>query len=160
MPASSRTDATDSRAAFDVRALYFNLLTRWNEQDAAGFAAHFAADGHVVGFDGSLMNGPAEIEATLGSIFESHPTARYVAKVRGITMLGSDVALLQALAGMVPPGDTDLNPAVNAIQSLVARRDTGHWRIALFQNTPATFHGRPELVARMTEELREVLRGE
>jgi len=31
----------------------------------------------------------------------------------------------------------------------------GEWRIKLFQNTPAQFHGRPELVEQMTDELRK-----
>jgi len=58
---------------------------------------------------------------------------------------------------MVPPGKSDLNPAVNAVQTLVAARQDSRWRIAVFQNTPAAFHGRPELSERLTEELRQVL---
>jgi hypothetical protein len=58
---------------------------------------------------------------------------------------------------MIPPGQSDLNPAANVLQTLVATRDGDTWRIALFQNTPAQFHGRPELVERMTDELRELL---
>jgi uncharacterized protein (TIGR02246 family) len=90
-------------------------------------------------------------------IFGDHQTAVYVAKVREVRFLAPSVALLRAVAGMVPIGHTDLNPAVNAIQSLVAVKHGEHWRIALFQNTPAQFHGRPELVEQMTEELRQVL---
>jgi hypothetical protein len=58
---------------------------------------------------------------------------------------------------MIPPGQADLNPAANAVQTLVASRDGDQWRIALFQNTPAQFHGRPELVERMTAELRQLV---
>lgn len=46
---------------------------------------------------------------------------------------------------------------VNAIQTLVTVKHDGQWRIAVFQNTPAAFHGRPELRDRLTEELRQVL---
>jgi hypothetical protein len=60
---------------------------------------------------------------------------------------------------MAPPGKMELNPAVNAIQSLVVLETAGQPRIALLQNTPAAFHGRPELAARLTGELTEVLRG-
>ena len=49
---------------------------------------------------------------------------------------------------------------VNAHQTLVAVKHDGLWRIQLFQNTPAQFHGRPELVQHMTEELRQVLEAE
>jgi uncharacterized protein (TIGR02246 family) len=41
--------------------LYRELLHRWNERDAAGFAALFEPDGHCIGFDGSEMHGPREI---------------------------------------------------------------------------------------------------
>ncbi len=67
----------------------------------------------------------------------------YVGKIRGVRFLTPEVAVLRAVAGMVPPGQSDLNPAVNTIQTLVAAKGAGPWRIALFQNTPAQFHGRP-----------------
>jgi hypothetical protein len=58
---------------------------------------------------------------------------------------------------MVPPGQSDLNPAVNTVQTLVAAKKDGEWRVALYQNTPAQFHGRPEMVQELTEELRQLL---
>jgi uncharacterized protein (TIGR02246 family) len=141
-----------------VRDLYQTLLKCWNERDAPGMAALFADDGHVIGFDGSEMHGPAEIAAVLGRIFADHPTAAYVSKVREVSSLGADAVLLRAVVGMVPPGQDDLNPAVNAHQSVILVRRDGRWRIALFQNTPAAFHGRPELAEALTNELREVFR--
>ena len=58
---------------------------------------------------------------------------------------------------MIPPGKTDIEPDVNAHQTLVAVKTNSNWRIELFQNTPAAFHGRPELVDKMKDELRELL---
>jgi hypothetical protein len=46
---------------------------------------------------------------------------------------------------------------VNAIQTLVAARRDGRWRVELFQNTPAAFHGRPEASEALTAELRGAL---
>ncbi len=60
------------------------------------------------------------------------------------------------LAGMTPPGKKEINPAVNAIHSLVAVKQDHAWQIALFQNTPAQFHGRPELAQALTEELQRL----
>ena len=140
-----------------IVAIHRRLLKSWNDHDAAAFAALFDEDANVVGFDGSPMNGRIEIEATLRQIFADHVTAAYVGKVRGVRFLTPEVAVLRAVVGMVPPGGADINPAVNAIQSLVAARHEGQWRIALFQNTPAQFHGRPELSAALTEELRQLL---
>jgi uncharacterized protein (TIGR02246 family) len=140
-----------------IHALYRRLLDGWNGRDADAYAATFAEDGEAIGFDGSQMSGQAEIATTLRSIFADHPTAAYVAKVRGVRFLAPEAAILRAAAGMVPPGGADLNPQVNALHTLVATRRDGEWRIALFQNTPAQFHGRPEMVQQMTEELRELL---
>lgn len=142
----------------EVRALYRQLLDGWNKRSADGFADLYTNDGSTIGFDGSMLDGPAEIESVLNQIFANHLTAAYVAKVRSVRFLVPDVAVLRAVAGMVPPGQSDLNPAVNTIQTLVAAKHDGQWRIALFQNTPAQFHGRPELVQELTEELRQLLK--
>ncbi len=140
-----------------IRGLYQQMLAGWNKRNAPEFAALFAEDGNIVGFDGSQYNGRAEIEAEIGKIFADHQTAAYVWKVREVRFLTPDVAILRAVVGMVQPGQPDLNPAANAIQSLVATKQDDKWRIALFQNTPAQFHGRPELVQKLTEELRQLL---
>ena len=41
----------------DVRALYRAIIDGWNADDAAAFAAPFAPDGVVIGFDGSEIRG-------------------------------------------------------------------------------------------------------
>lgn len=144
-------------ASSPIVTLYTQLLTSWNHRDPDAFAALFAADGSCVGFDGSQMDGPATIASELRSIFAHHATASYVAKVRAVQQLDERVTLLRAVVGMVPPGGRELNPAVNAIQSVVATRAHDGPKITLLQNTPAAFHGRPELTARLTSELTAVL---
>jgi uncharacterized protein (TIGR02246 family) len=136
-----------------VRRLYEELLTAWNDRDARRFAALFARDGSLVGFDGSQVDG-ADVEGHLAPIFAGHPTASYVWKVQEVRPLGSGVVLLRARVGMIPPGQADLNPATNAVQSLVAVEQDGTWRIALFHNTPAQYHGRPDLAEEHTAEMR------
>ena len=140
-----------------VRELYHQLLEAWNQRDAKAFAALYEEHGNQIGFDGSQMNGSAEIEAHLRQVFGDHMTARYVGKVREVRLLYEETAILRAVVGMVPHGQSDINPAVNAIQSLVAVKRFGQWKVALFHNTPAAFHGRPEAVAELTAELRELL---
>jgi uncharacterized protein (TIGR02246 family) len=148
---------TSNQLTGDITTLFRALLNAWNARDAKAFAALFASDGNVVGFDGSQMDGPDAIAATLGQIFADHPTASYVAQVREVRSLDRGVALLRAVAGMVPPGATEINPPTNAIQTLVAVNVENQWRIAIFQNTPAQFHGRPELAKALTEELQELV---
>lgn len=141
----------------EVQALYGKLIDAWNRRDARGMAELFGEGGVQIGFDGSIVIGQGEILSHLEPIFESHPTAPFVTKVKDVRFLGEDVAFLRAIAGMVPPGKSDIEPDVNAHQTLVAVRKGDRWNIELFQNTPAQFHGRPELVEAFTEELRKLL---
>jgi len=139
-----------------VVELHEELLTAWNRRDAKAYAALFDGDAALIGFDGGQMRGP-EVEEHLASIFADHPTASYAWKVREVRPLNEGVVLLRAIVGMVPPGQAEPNPATNAVQSLVAVNRDGTWRIALFQNTPAQYHGRPDLVEAHTTEIREAL---
>lgn len=141
-----------------IRLLYEQILIAWNQQDAAAMAVRFEEDGNIVGFDGSQADSRAAIEDHLRPIFADHPTAAYVAIVREIRMLGRDVGLLRAVVGMIPPNSDDINPAGNTIQTLVAIQNADGWQAALFQSTPAAWHGRPQDSAALTEELRDVMR--
>lgn len=136
-----------------IEALYLALLDAWNRRDATGMASLYADDGVQIGFDGSRADGAGQIRAHLEPIFRDHPTARFVAKVRDSRALDADTALLTSVAGMIPPGSDRIKPENNAVQTLVASRVGGGWRIALFQNTPAAWHGRDEDRANLTAEL-------
>ncbi|WP_338472691.1 SgcJ/EcaC family oxidoreductase [Niallia sp. XMNu-256] len=141
----------------EIQILYQKLIDAWNKRDAHGMASLFAEQGVQIGFDGSKVKGREEILSHLAPIFEDHPTPPFVTKVKDIRLLGTDAAILHAIAGMIPPGKTDIEPAINAHQTLVAVKKDHEWQIELFQNTPAQFHGRPELVEEMTEELRQLI---
>ena len=140
-----------------IRALYHTLLAHWNARDAVAMAGLFSAAGHMIGFDGSMLNGRAAMESHLLGIFRDHPTPSYVGKVREVRFLAPTVGLVQAVAGLIPPGQPDLNPELNAVQSLIASGHQGQWRIELYQNTPAAWHGQPEQRAALTAELRQLL---
>ena len=141
-----------------IRALYARIVSGWNARDAEAMAAWFTDDGSLVGYDGSQVESRHAIAAHPRPIFADHPTAAYVARVREVRPLGADAALLRAVAGMVPPGTTELKPALNTVHTLVAVRADPDWRAALFQSTPAAWHGRPDDVATLMAELTEVLR--
>jgi uncharacterized protein (TIGR02246 family) len=137
----------------EIEGLYETLLRCWNTKDAAAYAALFAEEGVVVGFDGTSIESPSSIRGHLESIFADHDPATYVAIVEDVRLLGAGVALLRGAAGMVPPGSNTIKSEVNTQQTLVAIEADDGWHVALFQNTPARFDGRPEAVATMTREL-------
>ena len=158
LPAPDQSTPDENPDEKNVRKIYRRLLEAWNNRNAADMAALFDEEGYVVGFDGSQLNRSAEIESELGKIFADHQTPPYFGKIRGVRFITPEVAIVRAVAGMVPPGKSDIDPALNAVQSLVAAKaPEGEWRIALFQTTPAQFHGRPELVQQLTDELRQLI---
>ncbi len=144
----------------DTVRVYEQLLNAWNNQDAEGFAALFAEDGNVVGFDGSSMNGREEIASELGRIFADHQTASYVAKLREVREVANQLVLIRAAAGMVPRGQSEINPETNAIQNILLSKQSGRFKIEVFQNTPAAYHARPDLAEQLTQELTEVLQAD
>jgi uncharacterized protein (TIGR02246 family) len=151
-------DKASADAASATRELYQRLIEAWNKRNARDYALAFASTGSLVGFDGSQVNGQMEIGAHVSEVFSHHQTAAYAMVVREVRPITSDVTLLRANVGMVPPGKDDINPELNAVQCMVAVRKSDKWEIALFQNTPAEFHGKPDLSKKLSEELRAVLR--
>ncbi|HET9465644.1 MAG TPA: SgcJ/EcaC family oxidoreductase [Gemmatimonadales bacterium] len=149
---------TEKPESHEIAVRFRELLAAWNSRQANVFASLFSETALVIGYDGSQMTGRAEVESSLQAIFSHHETAAYVSKVRSVRQLGPDVAILHAVVGMIPPGQSDLSPDRNAVQTLVGHRTSAGWQIENFQNTPAAFHGRPELGDQLTEELRTVLR--
>ena len=141
----------------EIEALYKTLLTCWNKQDAKGMALLFGHDGNIIGYDGSQINGRSQIEFEMTRVFTDHQTARYVWKIREIRFLNNEVALLRAVVGMIAPGKKEIMAERNAVQSLIAVKGNEEWEIALFHNTPAQFHGRPEESEALTKELNELV---
>ena len=140
-----------------TRALYRKLLQAWNDRDAAAMCALLAPNGSMVGFDGSNFSGPDTLLKHLKPILDTLPTPTYVASVREVRELGPDTTMLRAAAGMVPRGKANINPALNALQVMVASRVGDDWRVAHFQTTPAAFYERPEQSDALSLELRAAL---
>ena len=141
-----------------IRALYAAFLDGWNRRSGASVAAGFADDGDIIGFDVSHHRGRLSIAADLRQVFGSHPTAAYVGVVRSVRPVTSGVAVLLAHAGMIPPGESDFDPAFHTVHTMVAVDEgNGRWRITLLQATPAAWHQHPEAREALTEELRGLL---
>ena len=141
----------------EVRSLYRQILSGWNRRNADAIADLFDEDGIVIGFDGSELRGRAEISTIHRRIFDDHQTGAFVGRVRRVEFLNSGVAVLSAVAGMVLPGESDLDPDRNTVQTVIAVKRDRQWRVAVFQNTPAQYHGKPEQARSLTEELRKQL---
>jgi uncharacterized protein (TIGR02246 family) len=132
-------DAVESRIAGDdaaVRALYDELMAGWNAGSAEAFAAPFAEDGHLVAFDGTHFETRRDIAAFHQPLFDKWlKGTRLVGRVTGVQFLAPDVALMHAIGGTVMRGRSLASPVRDSIQTLVARRTDGRWKLAAFQNT-------------------------
>ncbi|MFF1874408.1 SgcJ/EcaC family oxidoreductase [Kitasatospora herbaricolor] len=140
-----------------VRGLYHRMLDGWNTGDGSAFAGPFAGDGEAIGPDGSRYVGRSAIAAEFGRILAEREPAEYVARVRRVRPLAPGAALLDAVAGLVPPDAEDIDPALNALHTVIAVNRGAGWRIALLQQTPARFGARPDLAAELTAELRALV---
>ena len=141
----------------EVRALYRQMINAWNRRSSHAIAELFAKDGIFIQCDGLELRGKDEILSGHMQMFGDHHTGAFVGKVRSVMFLNTEVAVLRASAGMVMPGETDFDLRLNSTQTLVAAKHDGHWKVALFQNTPAQFKDRPGEAAALADELRRQL---
>ena len=126
-----------------VRGLYRQLMDGWNRGSGADFAAAFAEDGDLVAFDGTHFKGRGEIETSHQELFDRWlKGTRLVGHVEDVRFLSPDVAVMHAVGGTVMRGKTEPSPERDSIQTLVATRRDGEWRLAAFQNTRVRHIGR------------------
>jgi len=131
---SPHTSQPENEAA--VRALYTQLMDGWNKGSGEAFSAPFTEDGHLVAFDGMRFKGRDEIASFHQPLFEKWlKGTQLVGKIENVYFLSPDIALMHALGGTVMRGKSRPSPERDSIQTLVAIKRDGEWRLAAFQNT-------------------------
>ena len=136
-----------------IRALYARFLAGWNQRSGVTVSSVFADAGEWIDLDGTLRSGRLSIAADMRRIFSEHATPTFVGVVRSVRRLTEGVAVLHAVAGMVPPGAEAVEPSLHTVHGLTAVEDGGRWKIAVLQSTPARYGGRADAVAALTAEL-------
>jgi uncharacterized protein (TIGR02246 family) len=128
-----RANPADEEA---IRRLYRQLMDGWNRGSGVAFAAAFTEDGDLVAFDGTHFKGRREIERSHQELFDKWMKGtRLVGEVKDVRFLGPNVALMHAVGGTIMRGKTQPSPERDSIQTLVATREDGEWRLAAFQNS-------------------------
>jgi uncharacterized protein (TIGR02246 family) len=155
----SESSSSQSADEAMIRSLYQQSLDGWNKGSGEAFGSPFAEDSDLVGFDGTHLKGRQEIASFHQQLFDTHLKGTHLfGKIKSVRFLTSDVALIHAVSGTVMPGQTNIEPERNSVQTLVATKgNTGEWHLAAFQNTRAQYLGRPDLSQALTEELRRLL---
>jgi uncharacterized protein (TIGR02246 family) len=125
-----------------VRGLYQQLMDGWNRGSGDAFGAVFTEDGDLVAFDGTHFVGRKEIAPFHQQLFDKWMKGtRLVGQVNYVRFLSPDVAMMHAVGGTVMPGKTEPSPERDSIQTLVATRQGGEWRLTAFQNTRVRLMG-------------------
>jgi uncharacterized protein (TIGR02246 family) len=162
MPTPEEAAANDSADEAAVRALYQQLMDGWNQGSGDAFAAVFTEDGDLIGFDGTHFKGRQEIAPFHQQLFDKWlKGSRLVGEVKDVRFLSPDVALMHAVSGTVMRGKSEPVPERDSIQTLVATRQDGEWRLAAFQNTrlhPMDSSAGPFLVWTLSDLLWKVFR--
>jgi uncharacterized protein (TIGR02246 family) len=119
-----------------VRALYRQLMDGWNSSSGDAFAAPFADQCEFIAFDGSRFHEREALARFHEPLFKTHlKGTRLVGEVADVRWLSPDVALMHATGGTIPRGRMRPAPERDSIQTLVAARLDGTWRLVAFQNT-------------------------
>jgi uncharacterized protein (TIGR02246 family) len=120
----------------DLHALYQGVMDGWSRGSGADFAAGWADEAQLIGFDGTHLRGRAEIEWFHEPLFQTHlKGTRLVGEVTQVEFPAPDVAVLHARGGTIMPGDALPTPERDSLQTLVAVRRDGEWQLLAFQNT-------------------------
>ncbi len=131
---------TTAHATSDDRALIQNLYQRildgWNRGDGAAFAAPFAEECEFIAFDGTHFTERQAIAAFHQTLFDKWMRGtRLVGQVERVRALGPDAAVLYAVGGTILRNHTSAAPERDSLQTLVAQRQDGEWRLVAFHNT-------------------------
>jgi uncharacterized protein (TIGR02246 family)/steroid delta-isomerase-like uncharacterized protein len=155
-----QTTKSSAENAVAVRTLYFQMIDGWNKGVGDVFAASFAEDADLVGFDGTHLKGRHEIASFHQRLFDTFVKgSRLVGKVRNVRFLTPNVAIMHSVGGTIMAGQSDIESERNSVHTIVAKKDdiSSQWRIVAFQNTRAQYIGRPDMVQALTEDLRQEL---
>ncbi len=151
--------ATSQRS--QLISLYEALIKSWNNRDAKGMAGLYASGGGQIGFDGSQVSGARRHRKTSRAHIPrpSHRQVRFHHPGREIARRGRGPGCAPSPAWF-PATARTINPSLNTVQTMLARKQRSLWKVELFQNTPARLDGRPEEVAAMTQELQAVVKAQ
>ena len=120
-----------------VLSVPLRLVAAWSHNDASGVADVFTEDGILILPGDVYKNGREEIRSFMA--------AAYAGPFKGTGVTGrpvdlrfaSDtVAMIRTHGGILPPGETDIDPALAVRSSWITVYRDGQWQLASYQNSP------------------------
>lgn len=118
------------------------LFDAWNRGDAAGVAAQFTTDGHMIPSNGAYLTSRTAIANFYTGAFAGPlKGTRMIGKPLTVRCLSNNTAVIDGLGGLLKPGDTYTDPeqvpiGQRIIVSWTAVRVDGAYYMKEFQSTP------------------------
>ncbi|MFP8964017.1 SgcJ/EcaC family oxidoreductase [Streptomyces nanhaiensis] len=117
------------------------LFAAWDRGDAAGVAAQFTTDGHMIPSNGAYLTSRQAIAAYYQKAFAGPlKDTRMIGEPLSVRCLSNSTAVIDGLGGMLMPGDTYTDPeqvpiGQRIIVSWTAVRINGVYYMKEFQST-------------------------
>jgi uncharacterized protein (TIGR02246 family) len=119
-----------------IRALPKRIESGWSQGSGRMIGDVYATDGKLVAGDGTVTVGREQISAYHDQLFANYlKGTKLLVEVTDVRFLTPDIALMHTAGGILWPGEQQLKPGNDGIQSFVTVRQDGAWRVLLFQNT-------------------------
>ncbi len=120
-----------------VRSLVQKCVDGWNKGSGNDFAAQFAENADYVVVNGMHQKGRPQIAAAHQQIFDTfYKGTRLWVEIKSVRSLAPDFAVMHSVSRVLKPGESGSSPEPAAIQSWIAVKRDGEWRIEAFHNTP------------------------
>lgn len=113
------------------------LVAAWAKNDADGVASVFTDDGILILPGDVYKKGREEIRAFMA--------AAYAGPFKGSGVTGNpvdvrfaadDIALLRTHGGILPEGETEIDPELAVRSTWVVVKQDNEWKLAAYQNSP------------------------
>ena len=118
-----------------VRSLYDRMMDGWNQGGGAAFAAPFDEECDFIAFDDTRFRGREEIARFHEPLFKTHLKGMsLVGRVTDVRFLAPHIALMHAEGDTIMRGKSQPAPERRSIQTLVAVKRSGEWRLVAFQS--------------------------
>lgn len=129
---------TIGRAADEqlIRSIPDKIAAGWSKGDGRAIADVYAEGGTLVAGDGKVTQSRAEIARYHDQQFAAFlKGTRLTVEVKSLRFVSPDIAIMHTEGGILWPGEVQVAPRNRGVQSFVAVKNDGVWRITLFQNT-------------------------
>lgn len=128
--------ATRAEAEQQIREVLSRATVAWADNDAAAYAAEFAADSDYVAFDGTHVHGREANRALHAGLFEGPLYGtRIEGEIESVRFLTDDVAVAHMTGSVVFAWQAGIPRGRLSRNTWVLHRDGGKWNIATFHNT-------------------------